>query len=93
MRASTSSPVRFGVFELDTRSGELRKQGLRVRLCRQASQLLLFLLIPGFVAAGQWLFFEISLFTILTMYGGGFATIPAFLADIFGPENLQTPRM
>ena len=22
------------------------------------------------------------------MYGGGFATIPAFLADIFGPENV-----
>ena len=50
MRASTSSPVRFGVFELDTRSGELRKQGLRVRLCHQASQLLLFLLqAPGTV--------------------------------------------
>ena len=22
------------------------------------------------------------------MYGGGFATIPAFLADIFGPDNV-----
>jgi MFS family permease len=22
------------------------------------------------------------------MYGGGFATIPAFLADIFGPQNV-----
>ena len=22
------------------------------------------------------------------MYGGGFATIPAFLADMFGPENV-----
>ncbi len=50
MRASTSSPVRFGVFEFDTRSGELRKQGLRVRLCHQASQVLLFLLqAPGTV--------------------------------------------
>ena len=29
-----------------------------------------------------------SLFTVFTMYGGGFATIPAFLADIFGPENV-----
>jgi MFS family permease len=51
-------------------------------------QLGLFLLIPGFAAAGQWLFFEISLFVVFTMYGGGFATIPAFLADIFGPENV-----
>ncbi len=28
--------------------------------------------------------FESSLFVIFTMYGGGFATIPAFLADMFG---------
>jgi MFS family permease len=51
-------------------------------------QLILFLLIPGFAARGQWLLFEAGLFTVLTMYGGGFATIPAFLADIFGPENV-----
>ena len=51
-------------------------------------QLVLFLLIPGMAARGEWLLFELSLFTVLTMYGGGFATIPAFLADIFGPENV-----
>ena len=51
-------------------------------------QVMLFLLIPGFAARGQWLFFQISLFIIFTMYGGGFATIPAFLADIFGPQNV-----
>ena len=32
--------------------------------------------------------FLTSLFIVFTMYGGGFATIPAFLADIFGPENV-----
>jgi MFS family permease len=48
----------------------------------------LFLLFPGFAANGQWLIFEISLCFVLTMYGGGFATIPAFLADLFGPENV-----
>ena len=37
---------------------------------------------------GQWLPFQASLFVIFTMYGGGFATIPAFLADIFGPQNV-----
>jgi MFS family permease len=52
------------------------------------AQVILFLLIPGFAARGQWLFFQISLFIIFTMYGGGFATIPAFLADLFGPENV-----
>jgi MFS family permease len=51
-------------------------------------QFFLFLLIPGFAARGAWAIFEVSLFVVFTMYGGGFATIPAFLADIFGPENV-----
>ena len=51
-------------------------------------QFVLFLLIPGFAARGEWAFFEASLFVVFTMYGGGFATIPAFLADIFGSENM-----
>jgi MFS family permease len=52
------------------------------------AQVALFLLIPGLAARGDWLLFEASLFAIFTMYGGGFATIPAFLADIFGPMNV-----
>jgi MFS family permease len=51
-------------------------------------QFFLFLLIPGFAAGGKWAIFEASLFLVFTMYGGGFATIPAFLADIFGAENV-----
>jgi MFS family permease len=51
-------------------------------------QVALFLLIPGMAGRGDWALFEISLFVVLTMYGGGFSTIPAFLADIFGPENV-----
>jgi MFS family permease len=51
-------------------------------------QVILFLLIPGFAASRNWLLFESSLFVVLTMYGGGFATIPAFLADIFGADNV-----
>ena len=35
---------RFGVFEVDAVTGELRKQGLRIRLQEQPSQLLLMLL-------------------------------------------------
>ena len=46
----------------------------------------LFLLIPGFNHGGAWLAFELSMFVVFTMYGGGFATIPAFLADMFGPS-------
>jgi MFS family permease len=51
-------------------------------------QFVLFLLIPGLAARAEWLLFEIALFTVFTMYGGGFATIPAFLADIFGSGNV-----
>jgi TolB-like protein len=35
---------RFGVFEFDPASGELRKHGLRIRIARQTAQLLAFLL-------------------------------------------------
>ena len=52
------------------------------------AQFVIFLLIPGLASSGNWIAFEIALFTVFTMYGGGFATIPAFLADIFGPENV-----
>lgn len=34
------------------------------------------------------LFFLIVLFTVITMYGGGFATLPAFLGDLFGTKQL-----
>jgi MFS family permease len=51
-------------------------------------QVALFLLIPGMAGRGDWALFQMSLFVVLTMYGGGFSTIPAFLADIFGPENV-----
>ena len=53
-----------------------------------AVQVGLFLLIPGLAAGGSWWLFQASLFVVFTMYGGGFATIPAFLADIFGPQNV-----
>ncbi len=52
------------------------------------AQFVLFLLIPRLAASGNWAVFQASLFTVFTMYGGGFATIPAFLADIFGPDNV-----
>jgi len=53
-----------------------------------AVQFVLFLLIPGLAGRGSWWAFQASLFVVFTMYGGGFATIPAFLADIFGPQNV-----
>ncbi len=51
-------------------------------------QLVLFLLIPSFAQAGAWWPFLVCLLTVFTMYGGGFATMPAFLADLFGARNV-----
>jgi eukaryotic-like serine/threonine-protein kinase len=42
--ANSARVFRFGVFEVDAATGELRKQGLRIRLQEQPSQLLLMLL-------------------------------------------------
>ena len=44
MDAPSTPRIRFGVFELDTTSGELRKQGRRIRLPDQAFQVLQLLL-------------------------------------------------
>ena len=53
-----------------------------------ATQFVLFLLIPGFAGDARWFAFEASLLVVFSMYGGGFATIPAFLADLFGAEHV-----
>ena len=46
MKTSTSSPLplRFGVFELDPRAGELRKKGMKIRLHGQPVEILVLLL-------------------------------------------------
>jgi serine/threonine-protein kinase len=45
-------PIRFGVFEVDLRTGELRKQGLKIKLRDQPFQILLLLLAhPGEVVS------------------------------------------
>jgi MFS family permease len=51
-------------------------------------QVCLFLIIPRLAAAGRLILFEAAIFTVFTMYGGGFSTVPAFLADIFGEDNV-----
>lgn len=51
-------------------------------------QIGLFVLIPRLAQSGAWWPFLACLLTVFTMYGGGFATIPAFLADLFGTANV-----
>lgn len=48
--------------------------------------IILYCLLPNWGHAGLAAAFVASLCIILTMYGGGFATLPAYLADIFGPQ-------
>ena len=47
---------------------------------------LLYASIPGSAAAGSKLMFVAAFCIILSMYGGGFATVPAYLADLFGTQ-------
>ncbi|MGC3983703.1 MAG: OFA family MFS transporter [Pseudorhodoferax sp.] len=42
--------------------------------------------IPSSAAAGSQLLFVAAVCVIISMYGGGFATIPAYLADLFGTQ-------
>jgi MFS family permease len=48
--------------------------------------IVLYCLLPTWGHLGIPTLFVLSLCIILTMYGGGFATVPAYLADIFGTQ-------
>ncbi|ASM79016.1 MFS transporter [Vitreoscilla filiformis] len=47
---------------------------------------LLYASIPASAGAGSQLLFVGAFCIILSMYGGGFATVPAYLADLFGTQ-------
>jgi hypothetical protein len=46
--------------------------------------MVLYFLVPSFARAGNLVLFVATFCVILSMYGGGFATIPAYLRDMFG---------
>jgi hypothetical protein len=48
--------------------------------------ILLYSPIPWTAAAGSLALFVLFVCIILSMYGGGFATIPAYLSDLFGTK-------
>jgi MFS family permease len=48
--------------------------------------IVLYALAPTFAATGNKLLFVLGFGIILSMYGGGFSTVPAYLADIFGTQ-------
>ncbi|MFV0283604.1 MAG: OFA family MFS transporter [Castellaniella sp.] len=45
---------------------------------------MLYFLVPGMGASGNVALFVLFYAIIISMYGGGFSTIPAYLADLFG---------
>jgi MFS family permease len=47
---------------------------------------ILYSAIPSFAHAGSLFLFVASFCIILSMYGGGFATAPAYLSDLFGTQ-------
>jgi MFS family permease len=46
----------------------------------------LYAAIPTFAHGGSLALFVLSFCIILSMYGGGFSTVPAYLADLFGTQ-------
>jgi MFS family permease len=48
--------------------------------------IVLYALAPTFAVTGNKLLFVLGFGVILSMYGGGFSTVPAYLADIFGTQ-------
>src|SRR5699024_6218865 len=48
----------------------------------------LYALVPGTAAIGSVFLYVICYCVIISMYGGGFSTIPAYLKDIFGTMHV-----
>jgi MFS family permease len=48
--------------------------------------IVLYALAPTFASTGSKMLFVLGFGIILSMYGGGFATVPAYLADMFGTQ-------
>ena len=48
--------------------------------------IVLYAAVPTLAHAGSTALFVLAFCVILSMYGGGFATVPAYLADVFGTQ-------
>jgi MFS family permease len=80
-----------GLLSLFNIAGRIFWASLSDRIGRRATYFIFFLLgialyssVPWTAATGNLALFVASFCIILSMYGGGFATVPAYLADLFG---------
>jgi MFS family permease len=76
--------------------GRIFWASLSDRIGRKATYAVFFLLgmllyasVPAAGSSGSLLLFVAIFCIVLTMYGGGFATIPAYLADLFGVQHVS----
>ncbi len=96
-RVTASSAAGFtGLLSLFNIGGRIFWASLSDRIGRKATYAVFFLLglvlyasIPTIGEQGNLVLFVAVFSVILTMYGGGFATIPAYLADLFGVGHVS----
>jgi MFS family permease len=96
-RVSASSAAGFlGLLSFFNIGGRIFWSSLSDRIGRKATYavffslgMLLYALVPTAGASGSLALFVAIFCVILTMYGGGFATIPAYLADLFGVDYVS----
>jgi MFS family permease len=82
-----------GLLSLFNIGGRFFWASLSDRLGRKATYYVFFVLgivlyasVPAAAHSGSKILFVAALGVILSMYGGGFATVPAYLADLFGTQ-------
>jgi MFS family permease len=96
-RVTPSAAAGFtGLLSLFNIGGRIAWASLSDRIGRKPTYAIFFVLgivlyasIPTLAAAGNLPLFVATFAVILTMYGGGFATIPAYLADVFGVGHVS----
>ena len=82
-----------GLLSLFNIGGRFLWASLSDRIGRKSTYFIFFVLgfflyaaVPSLGKAGNLALFVGAFCVIVSMYGGGFATIPAYLADMFGPQ-------
>jgi MFS family permease len=82
-----------GLLSLFNIAGRIFWASLSDKIGRQTTYVVFFAVGIALYAAAPWtahlgsqVLFVLALAVIVSMYGGGFATIPAYLADIFGTQ-------
>ncbi len=90
---ATEAAVMVGIVGLVNGAGRLGWASVSDYLGRPNTYLLFFILQVGALYAlaesTSAFMFQLFLFLIISCYGGGFATLPAFLADLFGTKALS----